>query len=404
MENLTAVILAGGKGTRLGNITKNTPKPLLKINNKKFMDYLIFNIARFGFKKIIIVAGFKGSQFEIYRNKKILNTKIELFIEKKINGTLGALDKIKKKIKSNFFIFNGDTFFNFNYLDLITLSQKNKKKEVYLSLRKIICKDLERYTAYKFKNNQLLLEKKKINKKILISGGIIYCKRTILNNLGRYGDLEEHFNNHKQLKTKIIGKVYNKEFIDIGLPKDFFSSKSFLKKNLPKKAIFLDRDGVLNKINKGQYIINKNQFKWIPGAKKTIKFFNDRNYYVFIITNQSGIGRGLIKIKDYFKIEEKIQNELLQIGAHVDKIYFCPYHEEAKIQKYRKKSFYRKPNPGMILKALKEFPVVKKGSFFIGDNLTDKIASDKSKIKFLMFRDKNLFNFVKKKLRIVSQY
>ena len=147
MENLTAVILAGGKGTRLGNITKNTPKPLLKINNKKFMDYLIFNIARFGFKKIIIVAGFKGSQFEIYRNKKILNTKIELFIEKKINGTLGALDKIKKKIKSNFFIFNGDTFFNFNYLDLITLSQKNKKKrsvpffkENYLQRpRKIYC-------------------------------------------------------------------------------------------------------------------------------------------------------------------------------------------------------------------------------------------------------------------------
>lgn len=402
MENLTAIILAGGKGTRLGKITKNIPKPLLKINNKRFIDYLILDIARFGFKKIIIVAGFKGSKFKIYNNKKVLNTKIELYIEKKINGTLGALDKIKTKIKSNFFIFNGDTFFNFNYLDLISLSKENKDKKIFLSLREIMCTDLKRYNAYKFKNNRLILQEKKINKKILISGGIIYCKKSILNKLGRYGDLEQHFNSHKYLSNKINGKIYNGAFIDIGLPKDFKHSKIFLKKNLPKKAIFLDRDGVLNEIKKGQYISKKNQFKWISGAKKVIKFFNDRNYYVFIISNQAGIGKGLIKIKDYFSIEKKIHDDLLEIGAHVDKIYFCPYHEEAKILKYRKKSFYRKPHPGMLIKALKDFPIVKKESFFIGDNLTDKIASNKAKIKFLMFKEKNLFKFLKKNLEFIS--
>ena len=136
----------------------------------------------------------------------------------------------------------------------------------------------------------------------------------------------------------------------------------------------------------------------MQGAKKTIKFFNDNGYYVFIISNQAGIGKGFIKIKNYFDIENKIKKDLLNVGAHIDKIYFCPYHENAIIKKYKKKSFFRKPNPGMILKSLKEFPVIKKGSYFIGDSKTDEIAAKKAGIKFLMFKNKNLFRFVKKNI------
>lgn len=394
MKNLTAVILAGGKGSRLGLLTKNTPKPLLKINNKKFLDYLLFDVSRYGFKKIIIVAGYKGFKFNKYHNQNILNSKIEVFVEKKTNGTLGALNKIKNKIKGDFFIFNGDTFFNFNFLDLLNVSKENKYKKIFISLREIICKNLNRYNSYKFIKKSLKLTKKKLNEKILISGGIIFCKNSILKQLDKVGDFENYINYQKKFENKITGKIFNNPFIDIGLPKDFNSSGKFLKKNMPKKAIFFDRDGVLNTIKDNQYIINKHQFKWTPGAKKTIKFFNDNNYFVFIITNQAGIGKGLIKIQDYFEIEKKIHEDLHQIGAHIDKIYFCPYHVEAKIKKYRKKSFYRKPNPGMILKSFREFPVLKKNSFFIGDNLSDKSAAEKAGIKFFMFKKKNLYNFI----------
>lgn len=397
---LTAIILAGGKGTRLKKLTKNIPKPLLKINDKKFLDYLLFDIARFGFKKIIIIAGYKGFKFKSYKGKKILNTQIELFIEKKFNGTLGAIDKVKNKIKSDFFIFNGDTIFNFNYLDLFNFSKINDSKTIYLSLRKVICKDLNRYTSYNFKKNDLYISKKTLNKKILISGGIIFCKKTILKYLKRNGDFEDYINKQKIFKNKITGKIYSNSFIDIGVPKDFNSSGLFLKKNLPKKAIFFDRDGVLNKHIDGKYITNKSQYKWIPGAKETIKYFNDNNFYVFVITNQAGIGKGLIKKKNYIEIENKMQKDLLNIGAHIDKIYFCPFHEKAKIKKYRKKSFDRKPNPGMILKCLKEFPVIKYGSFFVGDKITDKDAAKKAGINFLMFKNKNLHNFTKKNIKL----
>jgi len=95
-----------------------------------------------------------------------------------------------------------------------------------------------------------------------------------------------------------------------------------------------------------------------------------------------------------------MQKDLLNIGAHIDKIYFCPFHEKAKIKKYRKKSFDRKPNPGMILKCLKEFPVIKYGSFLVGDKITDKNAAKKAGINFLMFKNKNLYNFTKKNIKL----
>ncbi len=394
MKNPIAIILAGGKGTRLGRLTIKTPKPLLKINNKKFIDYLLFDIARFGFKKIIIVAGYKGSQFLPYKNKIILNSKIDLFIERELNGTSGAIYKIKNKIHSDFFIFNGDTLFNFNYLDLLSLSKKIKLHKIYLSLRKKLCKDLKRYNSFKFLNKKLIPDKKKLNKTMLINGGIAFCKKSILKNINKVGDLEEYFK-----KVNVSGKIYTQKFIDIGIPKDFNSASKFIQKNLFKKAIFFDRDGVLNQIKDGKYIVNKNQYKWINGARETIKYFNDNNYYVFIISNQAGIGKGYIKINNYLDIENKIKEDLLKIGAHIDKIYYCPFHEKAIIKKYRKKSFFRKPNPGMILKSLKEFPVIKNGSYFIGDNETDRIAAKKAGIKFLMFKKKNLLRFIKKNIK-----
>ena len=157
MNNYTAVVLAGGKGTRLGSLTKNCPKPLLKINNEHFLNYLLFNIARHSFKKIIIVAGYRGELFKKFHKKKLLNTTTEVFIEKKINGTLGALNKVRNKLKSDFFIFNGDTFYNFNYLDLIKASNENenKNKKIFFALKPVVCKDVNRYNAYKLKNNIL---------------------------------------------------------------------------------------------------------------------------------------------------------------------------------------------------------------------------------------------------------
>lgn len=391
MNNYTALVLAGGRGTRLGSLTKNCPKPLLKILNKKFLDYLLFDIARHGFKKIIIIAGYKGNLFKPYHKKKILNSTIEVFIEKKLNGTTGAIFKVRNKIKNDFFIFNGDTFFNFNYLDLINLKKKNTKKDVFISLKPLICKNINRYNAYEFKGKILINKIKKKNKKILISGGVILCRKSILKKLDNCGEIEKFFFSNKHLNKKITGRAYNKPFIDIGLPNDLLRASNFIKKNIFKPAIYLDRDGVINKIKRNQYIKKPFEFKWIDGAKKLIKYFNNNNYYVFIITNQAGIAKGYIKLRNYFKIEKKIFFDLAINGAHIDKIYFSPFHKNAKIKRFKKNLFLRKPNPGMILKSFKEFPVIKKKSIMVGDQVTDLLAAKRAGLKYLMFNNKNLF-------------
>jgi D-glycero-D-manno-heptose 1,7-bisphosphate phosphatase len=320
-----------------------------------------------------------------------LNSNIEVFIEKKLDGTLGAIFKVKNKIKNDFFIFNGDTFFNFNYLDLIKLKKRNKNKNIFISLKSLKCKDVNRFNAYKFKDTTLVKKKKILNKKILISGGVILCRKNILNKLYKHGDLEDFFFSNKYLNKKIGGKEYKKPFIDIGVPNDFLKAENFIKKNFFKPAIYFDRDGVLNKIKKKQYIKKPSEFKWTYGAKKIIKYFNDNNYYIFIVTNQAGIAKGYIKLKNYFKIEKKICLDLALIGAHIDKIYFSPFHKDSKIKKFKRDSFLRKPNPGMLLKSFNEFSVVKNKSVVIGDQISDQIAAKRAGLKFLMFNNKNLF-------------
>jgi D-glycero-D-manno-heptose 1,7-bisphosphate phosphatase len=163
------------------------------------------------------------------------------------------------------------------------------------------------------------------------------------------------------------------------------------------KVAFLDRDGVINssKINKG-YISNIKDFKWIKGSKQTIKYLKAKNYKIVIVSNQSGIARGYFSYSDVHKLHKYVERELGKIGTYVDKIYFCPYHIDGIIKKYKKKSILRKPNIGMFLKANKIWKVDKKNSFMIGDQLTDMQFAKKAGIKGYLFDQTNLYKFIRK--------
>ena len=165
------------------------------------------------------------------------------------------------------------------------------------------------------------------------------------------------------------------------------------------KIAFLDRDGVLNKseINNG-YIGFIKDFKWIAGAKKAIKFLKKNNFKVVIVTNQSGIARGFFSIKDVYKLHNYLKIELIKFGTAIDKIYFCPYHKDGVVKKYKKNSILRKPKIGMFLKVSKIWNIDKKKSFMIGDQKTDIEFAKRADIKGFLFDEKNLYNFVKDKL------
>lgn len=381
-----AVILAGGLGSRLKEITKKTPKPLIKINNLAFLDYLIFNLSRYGFNQILILTSYKHKLFLKKYHNKILyfNSKITCFREKKPLGTGGALLNVKKKLHSKFLLCNGDTYFDFNINDL----EKNfKKNSLIISALANINHDASRYSKVKLKDDYIktVTDKSKSNR--LINSGYCLIKKEVLKKIKKkICSLEKDVFPILIKTKKIQGKIYNKsfnEFIDIGVPKDLNKAEIFLERTMYKGAVFLDRDGVINK-DLG-YVHNKKNFIWRKGIFKFIKKLNDNNYYIFVVSNQSGIGRGYYTEKDLEKLNNWINHSLYKKGAHIDEFFQALYFKYSANKKYRKFSNLRKPNTGMIDLAKKKWKIDLKKSILIGDKLSDKQTAINSKIRYKIF-------------------
>ena len=120
-----------------------------------------------------------------------------------------------------------------------------------------------------------------------------------------------------------------------------------------------------------------------------IKYFNDNSYYVFVITNQSGIGRGFYKKKDVVKLHLWVQKKLVEKGAHIDEFFMAPYFKNNK--KFSRRDYLmRKPNTGMVDLTRKKWPIKLNKSILVGDQLTDELLAKKLNIKF--FKINNLVN------------
>lgn len=135
------------------------------------------------------------------------------------------------------------------------------------------------------------------------------------------------------------------------------------------KALFLDRDGTINKY--GEYIYKPEDFIFIDGAISFIKYFNELGYKVIVVSNQAGIGRGLYTEEDLHKLEAYADSIMAQFGAHIDKWYFCPHHPVHGIGKYKVDCNCRKPKTGMIDRACEEFDIDRKSSIMVGDKVWD---------------------------------
>ena len=159
----------------------------------------------------------------------------------------------------------------------------------------------------------------------------------------------------------------------------------------PRPALFLDRDGVLN-VDRG-YVSRIEDLEWIEGAHECVKRFNERGWWVFVVTNQSGIARGYYTEDDMRTLHKHMEEELNRAGAHIDRFYHCPYHEEGEIPFYRKESFDRKPKPGMLLNAMGDFPVKRDASFLIGDKQTDIEAAHAAGVGGFLFTGGNVAQF-----------
>ncbi len=392
------VLLVGGKGTRLGELTKDTPKPLLEVEDGvRFLDVVIENFARQGFKDIILLAGFCGEQIQdAYKNKEIYGAKIRVIIEPEPQGTGGALLFAKDILDEWFLMANGDSIFDFNYREFV----KNTNGEFIAKLALREVPDPARFGAVTLDGEKIIgfMEKSETLKgPALINGGIYMISKNILGLMNGPCSMESEIFPKLVAMRKLRGEQYSGYFLDMGLPNTYEQSRCEIPQFRKKPALFLDRDGVIN-VDKG-YTYRPDYLAFIDGIIDGIKSANEAGYYVIVATNQAGVARGFYGLEDVDIFHNHIQSELAKKGAYIDAFYSCPYHKDGIIPEFTIDNHPdRKPNPGMILKAFNDWPIDKDNSFLIGDKNHDVEAAKRAGIKGILYEGQDLAKLIKTNL------
>lgn len=291
-----AVILVGGRGSRLEALTRQTPKPLLEVGGQPFIVHLIAELARYGFEAFVLLVGPYQDSFKAALTGRMpAGTRLTLVPEPQPAGTAGALVYARDRLRPRFLLLNGDTIFDINYLALIG-SPMPGSWCVRIALRRI--GNSARYGTVLLDGHIV----RKFSEKAVtgpgpINGGIYWMKRDIIDEIAKIPcSLETEFLPRLVERGLVHGRVFDGRFIDIGMPEDFERARMNFSAWRRRSAVFLDRDGVLNQDH--GYVCQREDFDWLPGAKRAVRLLNDLGYFVFVVTNQAGIARGCFGTED----------------------------------------------------------------------------------------------------------
>lgn len=159
-----------------------------------------------------------------------------------------------------------------------------------------------------------------------------------------------------------------------------------------RKVLFLDRDGVINvEVN---YLYRIEDFAFVPGAVKALATAVQAGYDLIVVTNQSGIARGYYTVEDMERLHAFINEKLTEAGAPILKFYYCPHHSKGSVTEYTKDCDCRKPKPGMLLQAMKDYDIDTANSFLVGDKPSDVAAAEAAGIKGYLFEGTDLYEFL----------
>lgn len=403
---MKVVIMAGGKGTRIASVASDVPKPMIRICGKPILEHQIDNLKACGLTDIILVVGHLGHVVqEYFGDGSNFGVRIEYFVEDHPLGTAGALFKMPQ-LREDFLLLCGDVILDVDFNRFIAF---HKEKNAWASLMahpnghpydssllvtEIVPptktggmpEDTHRVVRWMAKEDARLYYKNRVNAGIeMISPQLL--EETMKSFVPRHPETPDKIDLDRDVLKKNIpsGRIYaydTPEYIkDMGTPDRYYEVEADIKsgkvcaRNLKnrQRAVFLDRDGTINKYV--GFLTRPEQFELLPGAAEAIRTINKSGYLAIVVTNQPVIARGDCTFEELQAIHDKMETELGKEGAFVDAIYVCPHHTdrgfEGERPEYKFNCDCRKPKPGLLLQAAKDFNIDLSQSYMIGDSERD---------------------------------
>lgn len=410
---MKVVIMAGGRGTRIAQLFPNIPKPLIPVDGMPILEREIRSLADQGFKDLILTVGYLAEKIQDYfGDGSRLGVHIEYFVERTPLGNAGALFRIREQLGDEpFFLLNADAAFDVDFKRMLAFHQQHGGLVTLFTHPNSHPYDSGLIIADKDGHVEQWLSKEDVRPKWYdnrVNAGLHVIDPKVLDRLADKIDLSNKVDLDRQVLKPLCGTgaMYcydSPEYVkDMGTPERFlqveadYKSGTVQAKNLHNKqrAIFLDRDGTINTYV--GFLRDINDFELIEGTAEAIKLINESGYLAIVVTNQPVIARGEVSWDELYEIHRKMQTLLGQEGAYLDGIYICPHHPdkgfEGERPKYKIVCDCRKPKPGLLLKAAKDFNIDLSQSYMIGDSDNDVEAGQNAGCKESIKIEKNKAN------------
>lgn len=387
---MKAVIQAGGKGTRISEITGDViPKPMLEISGYPILYHQMMNLKKNGITDITVIIGHLGNVIKDYfGDGKQFGLNISYVEEdpQKPLGTAGSLYFLKDKLKENFVFLLADVFIDIDFEKMEQYHIANNADVTLLTHPNghpfdsdLVVEEGGVVKAFDYKSNY----RTTYNYKNLVNAGVMIFSPSVF----KYLTELRKYNYEKDIIVPLIneGKVVSyksSEYAkDMGTPERYrrvqedYNSGICDAKNLAnkQKAIFLDRDGTINEYV--GFLRKEEDFRLIPGVSEAIKKINNSGYLAIVVTNQPVIARGEVTEEGLEEIHKKMETLLGLDGAYIDDVYYCPHHPdkgfEGEIPELKIECDCRKPKTGMLEKAAREHNIDLSSSIMIGDSTLD---------------------------------
>lgn len=396
---MKTVIMAGGRGTRISSVASDIPKPMIKIEGVPVLERELRCLGEQGFNDIIItVSHLREHIIDYFKDGRDFGVNIEYYVEDQPLGNAGALFKLREKLTDDFLLLNADSVFD---IDFNRFVKYHREKGGLVSL-------FTHPNSHPFDSGLIFADDNEMVLRWLakeddrpkwyrnrVNAGLHILNPSVLDNLGIDPDSIGKEIDGKTIKVDLdrqilkplcgTGKMFcydSPEYVkDMGTPERYeavcrdYREGTVQARNLRnmQKAVFLDRDGTINK--EVGFLRNIEDMELLPGAAEAVRRINESGYLAIVVTNQPVIARGEVTVLQLNEIHNKLETLLGNEGAYLDAIYYCPHHPDkgfdGEVPELKIACDCRKPKPGMLLRAAGDYNIDLSSSWMVGDSSRD---------------------------------